>query len=467
MTFANPAALFGLAAVAVPIAVHLLARHRGPRTAFPTLRFFQLDRMVALRRYQLTDLLLLGVRIVVISCAALALAGPRLGVGPAPLTRPQPAMAIVVDTSTSLSKPGPDGRPAIESARAEAARLRQKSDRATVIEAGNVRGAVMGAVAWLKTQADPRELVIISDFKRGTMATTDLATVPPAIGVHVVQTRTAVSATVSGPVVWRNDANGKLRQFTPSMTLSPDRTDVVWITGPDLTADPSKTFDLDSMLAFVARATDSRRALMALRAVMGQGSHAGSRAHPVAMVFAGAPGFGAMWDRAAQLDQPWMVDVVRQLSTSAAINDAAHRTRVNTSVDLRGDLVPVVRDADGQPLVVAGSGEVDQAHRLLLFVAGDGASLASALVMEATLRAASTDAPMSDLEPIAIDAGTLQSWERAPAAAPMNEGQPVEPVGRWVWAMVLVWLGVETWMRRTRGSATSGIGREVTRDRVA
>jgi hypothetical protein len=221
------------------------------------------------------------------------------------------------------------------------------------------------------------------------------------------------------------------------------------------------------MLAFVASTPDKPRVLGALRAVMGQGAHNGSREKPVAMVFAGAPGHGTLWDRAMPLDRPWMVDVVRRLIADSSLADAARHTRAAAKADMRDGLVLVVRDAAGAPLVIAARGDVGDAHRLLLFVEGDAASLASALVMDTTLMATSGDMPMSELEPLAIDADTLHSWERAPADAPVNRPNPVEPAGRWVWAVVLIWLGVETWMRRERRDPAMTVRGEVRHDRVA
>ena len=473
MSFANPLAWFGLATVAVPIAVHLLARHRGPRTAFPTLRFFEVDRLVALRRYQLTDLLLMAVRIAVMVFAVLALAGPRLAMWASPLGPAQPAIAILVDTSESTSRPGRDGRPAIEAARAQAARLKRSSDRTTVIDATDVGAAVAGASAWLDTQAAPRELVIISDFQRGALSESDLRQVPVAMGIRVIPLEIAAASSVAAPAIWRDDENGELREHTPRITLRPDQTDVAWIAGPDLAADPSRAFDLDPMLAFVASATDTPRAFAALRAVMGQGARSGSRERPVAMVFAGATGHGALWERSAPLDRPWMVDVVQQLATDPSVRDAAQHTRASAHADMRDGLVTVARDGGQAPLVVAASGDVGQAHRLLLFFEGDAASLASALVMQATLRATSGDAPMGELEPLAVDAGTLRSWERAPTPSPAGQPTHAEPAGRWVWGVVLLWLGAETWMRRDRrerqagDGPMAGAGNEVTHDLVA
>jgi hypothetical protein len=147
---------------------------------------------------------------------------------------------------------------------------------------------------------------------------------------------------------------------------------------------------------------------------------------------------------------------------------AAAGARATAKADLRDGLVPVVPDAGGQPLIIAASGEAGGGHRLLLFVEGDPASLPSALVMETMMRATSPDAPMGELEPVTVDAATLQSWERPPHDAPADRQGPTEPMGRWIWAVVLIALAVETWMRREpRDAGTTARTQEVTHDRVA
>ena len=55
MIWLNAFAWFALAAVAVPIAVHLLAHQRGERLPFPTLRFIPATRLAAIRRRAIED----------------------------------------------------------------------------------------------------------------------------------------------------------------------------------------------------------------------------------------------------------------------------------------------------------------------------------------------------------------------------------------------------------------------------
>jgi hypothetical protein len=71
-----PLALTGLALVALPILIHLLARHRSRRLLFPTLRFLPTSQLAALRRRSIADWPLLVVRVLIITAAVIAAAAP-------------------------------------------------------------------------------------------------------------------------------------------------------------------------------------------------------------------------------------------------------------------------------------------------------------------------------------------------------------------------------------------------------
>jgi hypothetical protein len=135
MIWQNPWAWLGLAAIAVPILVHLLARQQAVRVRFPTLRFLPISPIIAVRRHRLTDLALLAVRIAIITTAVAALAQPyfltanRGRTASALLSR-----AIVMDTSASMSRPSADGRPARDAARAIATTLEPRADSTTIVE---------------------------------------------------------------------------------------------------------------------------------------------------------------------------------------------------------------------------------------------------------------------------------------------------------------------------------------------
>ena len=103
----NPAAWFGLAALAIPIAVHLLARTRAHVVRFPSLRFIAVSRLAARKRRKLTDLALLALRLAALTLAVAACADPvwltasRRAAWGARVSR-----AVVLDTSASMARAG-------------------------------------------------------------------------------------------------------------------------------------------------------------------------------------------------------------------------------------------------------------------------------------------------------------------------------------------------------------------------
>ena len=76
MIWLQPAVLWALAAVALPIAIHLLARARSRRMLFPSLKFLRESQVAALRRRAIDDWPLLIVRLLVVAAATAALAAP-------------------------------------------------------------------------------------------------------------------------------------------------------------------------------------------------------------------------------------------------------------------------------------------------------------------------------------------------------------------------------------------------------
>src|SRR6476469_5978387 len=98
--FLHPWALAGLAAAAIPVLLHLLARREPPTVVFPAVRYLITTTREHQRRLKLQHLLLLALRTLLIVALVLAAAGPTVpsrGVaGHAPS-----ALVLVVDNSPS------------------------------------------------------------------------------------------------------------------------------------------------------------------------------------------------------------------------------------------------------------------------------------------------------------------------------------------------------------------------------
>lgn len=102
MSFLNPLFLLGLAAVAVPVIVHLVRRTRAPRVEFPSLMFVRRIPQRTIRRRRMQNWLLFALRCLAFTLLVFAFVRPYFGSGQADTSRGQRANVILLDTSFSL-----------------------------------------------------------------------------------------------------------------------------------------------------------------------------------------------------------------------------------------------------------------------------------------------------------------------------------------------------------------------------
>jgi hypothetical protein len=76
MSFLNPIMLFGLAAVSVPIVIHLLNRRKFQKVVWAAMRFLRISVEQNQRRMRIEDMILLALRCLLLVLLALALARP-------------------------------------------------------------------------------------------------------------------------------------------------------------------------------------------------------------------------------------------------------------------------------------------------------------------------------------------------------------------------------------------------------
>jgi hypothetical protein len=120
--FLNPLLLWGLAAAAIPVVIHLFFRRRPRPTPFPAIDFILRARRETERRLRLKKLLLFTARTLVLAAIAAALARPLLeepGTAAAVVPQGPAATAIVLDASGSM-RYRLDGKALFERARADA-----------------------------------------------------------------------------------------------------------------------------------------------------------------------------------------------------------------------------------------------------------------------------------------------------------------------------------------------------------
>lgn len=165
-----PAALWGLAAIAVPILVHLLTRQERRAITFPSLRFLHATRLAAARQRRIRDWLLLVVRAATIAAAVAALAGPLL------LTSARErswsmriARAIVT----------------LDEAQAPVEETQSAFASHVVATPARASAAVRSSVEWLATQPPAaRELLVVGDLHEDTIDDADVASVPEHVGIR-------------------------------------------------------------------------------------------------------------------------------------------------------------------------------------------------------------------------------------------------------------------------------------------
>ena len=105
--FLYPLFLFGLAAAALPVLIHLLNRRRLKRIQFPAVRFILLSQKRISRSYRLRHWLLLALRTLAVICLALLLANPIFQSGAGLFAGSGPvSLVVVLDNSLSMTWAG-------------------------------------------------------------------------------------------------------------------------------------------------------------------------------------------------------------------------------------------------------------------------------------------------------------------------------------------------------------------------
>jgi hypothetical protein len=350
--FQNPWAWLGLAAIAAPVLVHLLARRPARRIPFPTLRFLPATRLAPIRRGRLTDIALLVVRCSVIIAAVAALAQPDWFPDPPDRTaQTDVARAILVDASWSMSREAIAGGTAAAAARREADSLRASATTARLAESPAPAEAFALAINWLRHQPMRRELVLVSDFQTGTIEREDLDATPDGIGIRLV----------------RIDA---------SAPVAPARLDPA--------APPA--------VRLLVGASGQRDAEAARRAAESRGAPARGRPdRTVAIVFPDFERRSELLAATRPLDQPWMFDVVDRV----ARGDQSHLYLDGLTWSAAED---EVRLFPGVAAGSLGSAALIAAATRAASPDPDPRELSAAMIADGTLRA--WERPASDVTPV-------------------------------------------------------------------
>ena len=390
MIWLSPLAWSAALLVAVPIAIHLLSRTRATLVTFPTLRFIQSTRLASIRRKVLEDGLLLAIRCGIVIAAVAAFAAPVL------MTRGR-----IRDWDARVNRHVVDRTPGMQ------------------------RGDLARAIAAL--DASPpgrRELVIRSTFPLGSLTDEDIASIPPAFGVSFERVGTLPSQrTVDGiPVI--DGAFSRARQIT----LDGVSTRVV-----DAPPDPAT-----SAVELVAPASGRR----ALAAVLSQRVLRAAPDHRARVVTVDAPQFAEVRRGAGPITAGWIADAVAAIARD---RDLTAASATSEGAVAPNGLIVVARNRTGEPLV--GAAQAD--GRLLIVSGARSEEFLTALLLRAVANALAPKLDVRSADIVTISDQQLAAWSRAPgpAAPPRRDTIDVDD-RRVLWAVVLILIGLETWMRR-------------------
>ena len=117
MNFLNPLFLFGLAAAAIPVLIHLFTRRKPREVPFPSLEFLAEVNQSEIRRLRLKQWLLLALRTLAVALLAMAMARPSMKGGAAGRGAAASTLVALVDVSGSMGAPDAEGRPLTATAR--------------------------------------------------------------------------------------------------------------------------------------------------------------------------------------------------------------------------------------------------------------------------------------------------------------------------------------------------------------
>lgn len=236
-----PAFLAGLAAIAIPVLIHLIHRERKETVAFPSLMFLRKIPYRSVRRQKLRHLLLLAMRALALAILAFAFARPFLKreVASAAGTDGR-EVVILLDRSYSMAY-GTRWDRALAAARTVAGEIRTGDHVSLVtfgasaeqlVSPGREPARLLAVLETLRPASDPtrfaagfrmaaqilassemprREIVLISDFHRFGFTANDDVALPPRTSVKTVDVsrgETEDAAVTSVAVARRQEGSG-------------------------------------------------------------------------------------------------------------------------------------------------------------------------------------------------------------------------------------------------------------------
>lgn len=446
MIWQNRWALFGIVALALPVFIHLLSRKRAVLQKFPSLRFLGATRLLPTRSPHLTDIPLLLVRLAILLIATLALAQPLWLSN----TRQQALNAsvsrvFVIDTSASMRQATSTGRTSVDSARTVAQSMASESQASVIVETATPAEALSGASAWLSAQGTRGEVIVLSDFRFGTLDRAAVARVAPAFGLQLVRVPSSPAAPndsgtspTQGRVVAVGDSNATRAEWSVAATASQDSAVILFA--------PANVRELVAAAARAAQEIAPRRLA--------------DTSHHIAVAFEGASERSAIVANAKLPNQEWMANALMTVRNSQILSEAAADALVSDTT-IAAPFVVVARTLDGRPVVYLTQSVVNGADRLVFFHRGVASGLSAPALLAAIGESIANTADATHRELLTLTDAQLAEFARAPgelgALDGANEQSAANRAGlsdaRWFWLAALCLLGLETLMRRQADAA--------------
>lgn len=172
-----PAAWWLGVLVALPVAVHLLARQRHRPVRFPTLRFIEAASAPSRRHWRVRDPGLLAIRSATLLAIAAALAGPTV------VTAVRQARWDARVARAVVAAPEVVNDPAVA-----AAEMRDAEGTGRRFVTRDLAAGLADAAAWLQAQGlSRREIVVVGPLPRGALTAADVQALPPGLGLRFVR----------------------------------------------------------------------------------------------------------------------------------------------------------------------------------------------------------------------------------------------------------------------------------------
>ncbi len=472
MTWRQPWVWAALITLALPILIHLLGRGPARTQRFPTLQFLQRSRLLPTRRTRLHDLLLLLVRLATLALAVAALAQPMwMSSARQRAFATSMARLVIVDTSASVVR-----------AVGGASALRDTLERTVAAmagpDSGGVRGrietaspaaSIDGAVAWLAGQSERREIAIISDFQRSSIATRDLSRIPSDVGIRLVRLGPAPAAASDGnvqrdsiasdsAVLTRTVGRTAVRAVARVNSAERSRTQLSWSIRPSTSADG------ESRVTILAG--DTKRTSMSEAVDIAYGIVPAGFGRPIVIVAADAPERESMLGRMTLPSDSWILQRIADVRESVMVQQSEDTPDGVSTDSTRG--LTLSSFGNGVPAIVAMQDSIDGATRLVVLLHRDVTTVMVSAVVAALVEMESATAGLEEYEPSRLSDRELTAWRRVASPVPgradssasrqrlgpiRSSSVPADPLtgdsdGRWLWVGVLLLLAVETVVRR-------------------